>query len=223
VITIVAIGNLCWRKCGFIVTLELPIAILPPRSPSRFRYGTELGTAMSSRQRETRLRLIVDEHLDMVARVLRNAGVTDAQLDDEIQRTLITVARRLDDIRPGAEKSFLIQIALRVAAHARRTMARRREVDTEEVPDFVDVERSPEQLTDQKHMRQLLDWVIAKMDEDLRLVFAFYEFEEMSMLDISSLLSIPQGTVASRLRRARTQFRELVAALELRRASKVGS
>jgi RNA polymerase sigma-70 factor, ECF subfamily len=178
---------------------------------------------MSSRQREARLRAIVDEHLDMVARVLRNAGVTEAQLDDEIQRTLITVARRLDDIRPGAEKSFLIQIALRVAAHARRTMARRKEVDTEDLPDFVDVERSPEQLTDQKHMRQLLDWVMGRMDEDLRSVFTFYEFEEMSMLDIARLLSIPQGTVASRLRRARTQFRELVAALELRHASKVGS
>jgi RNA polymerase sigma-70 factor, ECF subfamily len=134
------------------VILEFPIAATGHRSPPALWCVREQTSAMSSRQNDARLRAIVDEHLDLVARVLRNAGVTEAQLDDEIQRTLITVARRLDDIRPGAEKSFLIQIAVRVAAHARRTLARRKEVDTEEVPEFVDVERCPEQLTDQKYL-----------------------------------------------------------------------
>jgi RNA polymerase sigma-70 factor, ECF subfamily len=205
------------------VILEFPIAAQPCRSPPALWRVREAKTAMSSRLRDARLRAIVNEHLDMVARVLRNAGVTEAQLDDEVQRTLITVARRLDDIRPGAEKSFLIQIALRVAAHARRTMARRKEVDTEDLPEFVDLERSPEQLTNQKHMRQLLDWVLGRMDEDTSLVFSLHEFEEMSMLDISKLLSIPQGTVASRLRRARVRFRELTAELDLSHSSKVGA
>lgn len=203
--------------------LEFPTAVVRRPSPPALWRVREDKLAMSSPEREARLRAIVDDHLDMVARVLRNAGVTEAQLDDEIQRTLITVARRLDDIRPGAEKSFLIQIALRVAAHARRTMARRKEVDMQDVAEFVDVDRSPEQLTDQKRMRQLLDWVLGRMEEDLRLVFSLYEFEEMSMLDISKLLSIPQGTVASRLRRARAQFRELMSAIELSHASQVGS
>jgi RNA polymerase sigma-70 factor, ECF subfamily len=205
------------------VVLDFPVAILRSCSPQKGGYVIEHKKTMSSRLREARLRAIVDDHLDMVARVLRNAGVSEAQLDDEIQRTLITVARRLDDIRPGAEKSFLIQIALRVAAHARRTMARRREVDTEELPELVDVACSPEQLADQKHVRQLLDWVLSRMDEELRVVFSLYEFEEMSMVDISKMISIPQGTVASRLRRARAQFRELVSEVGLGHASKVGS
>lgn len=205
------------------VIIEFPHVPTLMRSPESKWHGKEHNTSMSSRQRDLRLRAIVGEHLDMVARVLRNAGVTEAQLDDEIQRTLITVARRLDDIRPGAEKSFLIQIALRVAAHARRTMARRKEVDAEDLPEFVDIELSPEQLTDQKHMRNMLDSILRRMDIDLAQVFLLYEFEEMSMLDISKLLSIPQGTVASRLRRARAQFREFVSELELYRASKVGS
>jgi len=205
------------------VIIDFPAPIARRRSPPGAWHVRELKTAMSLAERDTRLRAMVDDHLDMVARVLRNAGVTDAQLDDEIQRTLITVARRLDDIRPGAEKSFLIQIALRVAAHARRTLARRKEVDIVDVAEFVDIERSPERLTDQKRMRQLLDWILGQLEEDLRLVFSLHEFEEMSMLDISKLLSIPQGTVASRLRRARSKFRELMSAVEVSHASKVGS
>jgi RNA polymerase sigma-70 factor, ECF subfamily len=203
--------------------LEFPSAVVRhPSPPAPWRVREQV-TAMSSAERDVRLRAIVDDHLDMVSRVLRNAGVSEAQLDDEVQRTLITVSRRLDDIRPGAEKSFLIQIALRVAAHARRTMARRKEVDMQDVAEGIDLDRSPEHLTDQKRMRHLLDWILGRMEEDLRMVFALYEFEEMSMLDISKMLGIPQGTVASRLRRARAQFRELTGAIEHTHASKVGS
>ncbi len=164
--------------------------------------------------REQRLRAMVDQHVNFVARVLRNAGTPDAEIDDEVQRTFITAARRLDDVRPGAEKGFLFKIALNLAAHARRTMARRREVLAEEAPERIDTLATPEALTDQKRMRQLLDGVLDKMDESLRVVFVLYEFEEMNMSEIADVLEIPRGTVASRLRRARAEFRERVGALE---------
>jgi len=164
--------------------------------------------------REARLRAMVDQHVNFVARVLRNAGTPDAEIDDEVQRTFITAARRLDDVRAGAEKGFLFKIALNLAAHARRTMARRREVLAEEAPERIDTLATPEALTDQKRMRQLLDGVLDKMDESLRVVFVLYEFEEMNMSEIADVLEIPRGTVASRLRRARTEFRERVGALE---------
>src|SRR5262245_48815467 len=72
----------------------------------------------SASERDARLRKMVDGYIDFVARVLRNAGTPEAEIDDDVQRTFITAAKRLDDVRPGAEKSFLLQIALRVAAHA---------------------------------------------------------------------------------------------------------
>jgi len=166
------------------------------------------------RDRDARLRGMVDRYLDFVARVLRNAGTPDAEIDDEVQRTFITAARRLDDVRPGAEKGFLFKIALNLAAHARRTLARRREVLAEEAPERNETFPTPEQLTDQKRMRQLLDGVLDRMEESLRVVFVLYEFEEMNMSEIADVLEIPRGTVASRLRRARSEFRERVATME---------
>ena len=176
-------------------------------------YGAP-APATTARDRDSRLRGMVDRYLDFVARVLRNAGTPDAEIDDEVQRTFITAARRLDDVRPGAEKGFLFKIALNLAAHARRTLARRREVLAEEAPERNETFPTPEQLTDQKRMRQLLDGVLDRMDESLRVVFVLYEFEEMNMSEIADVLEIPRGTVASRLRRARSEFRERVAALE---------
>jgi RNA polymerase sigma-70 factor (ECF subfamily) len=165
-------------------------------------------------EREARLRRMVDKYIDFVARVLMNAGTPSAELDDEVQRTFITASNRLDDVRPGAEKSFLLHVALNVAAHARRTTARRREVSADQMPEFVDSFASPEQLTDQKRARQMLDRVLDDMDPDLRTVFVLYEFEEMYMAEIAEALEIPHGTVASRLRRARVDFRERVRVLE---------
>ena len=173
--------------------------------------------------KEQRLRALVDQQIDFVARVLRNAGVPELQIDDDVQRTFITVARRLDDIRPGAEKSFLLQTALRVAAHARRTLARRREVHTEAPPDLAETRVTPEHLTDQKRARQLLDHILDQMPADLRTVFVLYELEEMNMPEIANVLGIPQGTVASRLRRARAEFHERVLVLEGFSKAEVGS
>jgi RNA polymerase sigma-70 factor (ECF subfamily) len=61
------------------------------------------------------------------------------------------------------------------------------------------------------------------MSSDLRIVFVLYEFEEMHMTEIAGVLGIPRGTVASRLRRARLDFRARVRALTRVSAAKVGS
>ncbi|HEX6766196.1 MAG TPA: sigma factor, partial [Polyangiaceae bacterium] len=92
------------------------------------RAAADRPAAVVAAERSARLRRMVDEHIDFVARVLRNAGTPITEIDDEVQRTFITAARRIDDVRQGSERGFLLQTALHQAAHARRTAARRREV-----------------------------------------------------------------------------------------------
>ena len=174
-------------------------------------------------ERDTRLRAMVDRYLDFVARVLRNAGTPEAEVDDDVQRTFIAVANRLDDVRPDAEKSFLLQTALRMAAHARRTLARRREVHDSDAQLRIQAPLQPEQMLDQKRSRELLDEVLEQMTVELRTVFVLYELEELSMTEIAATLRIPQGTVASRLRRARADFRDRVRALSGSTHAEVGS
>lgn len=166
---------------------------------------------------------MVDRYLDFVARVLRNAGTPEAELDDDVQRTFIAVSNRLEDVRPDAEKSFLLQTALRVAAHARRTLARRREVHDSDAQQRIQGPIHPEQLLDQKRARELLDDVLHVMPADLRTVFVLYELEELSMAEIAKTLRIPPGTVASRLRRARVEFRDQVRSLSGVTHAEVGS
>lgn len=188
---------------------DLPDEETDPSLPPRGRITAEI-----THDRDARLRKMVDDYVDFVARVLRNAGTPQADVDDEVQRTFITAARRLDDVRPGSEKAFLFRIALNLAAHARRTLARRREVRADEAPERIDTAGTPDRLTDQKRMRQLLDRILDEMEEPLRAVFVLHEFEEMSTSEVAAVLGIPRGTVASRLRRARLEFRSRVKAYE---------
>ena len=198
------------------VPVQIPREVtrdIPAEVPSQNSLGRSKDRDGERALRDVRLRGLVDLHIDFVARVLRNSGTPHAEIDDEVQRTFIVAARRLDDIRPGAEKSFLFRIAFNLAAHARRTAARRREVSADQAPEQVERFATPEALTDQKRMRELLDSVLEKMEEPLRAAFVLHEFEEMSTAEIADALGIPRGTVASRLRRARAEFRERVAAI----------
>jgi RNA polymerase sigma-70 factor (ECF subfamily) len=69
--------------------------------------------------------------------------------------------------------------------------------------------------TDQRRADiQLCDLALSKVAPDLAEVFVLFEIEEMSSPEIASLLEIPLGTVASRLRRAREDFRNVFARIE---------
>jgi RNA polymerase sigma-70 factor (ECF subfamily) len=56
--------------------------------------------------------------------------------------------------------------------------------------------------------------MLDQMPLDLRVVFVLYEIEELKMAEIATVVGIPQGTVASRLRRGRAHFAAQVAAHE---------
>ena len=174
------------------------------------------------KERDARLRRLVDDYIGLVARILRNAGTAEADIEDDVQRVFIALSNRLGDVRVGSEKSFLIQTALNTAAHARRTAARRREIVTDHPPDRVDLLAGPEEMAHRRDARRVLDRILGEMDDDLRAVFMLYEFEELTTAEIAALLDIPSGTVASRLRRARTEFRDRVAILEISSAKEVG-
>ena len=157
-----------------------------------------------------RLRRIADQNYDALWRTLRYLGVTDASVDDAAQQTLCVLARRLSEIAPGAEKSFLFATAIRVASDARRAARRNHSDPSESIDAFPAVMPTPEELVEERRAQEVLRQVVEAIPVDLRVVFVLFEIEELSLAEIAGLLGIPAGTVASRLRRARESFRAIV-------------
>lgn len=169
--------------------------------------------AASTAAEKARLAAMVGEHFELIWRSLARMSVPSAELADCVQQVFVVASRRLSSIAVGSERSFLLGTALRVARDARRTLGRRREVPEEEGVEPLSLDPQPDELTDQKRLRALLDEVLAAMPEDLREVFVLFELEELSTPEIATLLEIPTGTAASRLRRAREEFDRRVARL----------
>jgi RNA polymerase sigma-70 factor (ECF subfamily) len=160
--------------------------------------------------RAARFRSLVETHFDFIWRSLRGLGVPPGSVDDAAQRVFLIASRKLDDINAGSERAFLFRTSMGVAANVRRTVARRREVFDEATLDaIVDEAPDAERTVELRERRALLDRVLAGMNEDLRTVFVLFVLEGVSGPEIAQLLGISEGTVASRLRRAREAFHKL--------------
>jgi RNA polymerase sigma-70 factor (ECF subfamily) len=152
------------------------------------------------------LSVLVGEHLDFVWRSLRRFGVLEADVDDATQRVFMIASQKLLVIQKGSERSFLVGVAARIAGHSRRSYRRREAAERSFSTHPRAPNPNPEELTQKLEDRALLDRVLDGLSEDLRTVFVLFELEELSIDDIAHLLSLPRGTAASRLRRAREVF-----------------
>ena len=160
---------------------------------------------------EDRLRLerIFNAHHATVWRALRRRGLSAAAADDATQETFLLAAQRLDDIRPESERAFVIATALRVAHSLGRKTVRW------ELEQDMDQRLSPHRDGSDIHAdTQLCDLALSKVDPNLVEVFVLYEIEGLTSPEIAALVGIPLGSVASRLRRAREQFRSAATRLE---------
>jgi RNA polymerase sigma-70 factor (ECF subfamily) len=156
---------------------------------------------------DDRLRYMVEAYFDFIWRSLRGLGVAQANVDDAAQQVFLIASQKLDAIELGAEKSFLFSTARGVAANARRSAARSREhADEAIVAAQIDPSPNPEQALSSHQGRALLEKILESMDDDTRTVFVLFELEGMTMASIATLVGVPMGTVASRLRRAREDF-----------------
>jgi RNA polymerase sigma factor (sigma-70 family) len=168
----------------------------------------ELVNRYTHEQNEETFTELVRRHgpmvLSVARRVLRNA--TDA--DDVFQATFMVLARRAGAIRPAsAVGQWLHGVALRTAKEALRRAARRRAKESRVAP--------REQIPDAAppDVRPILDAELARLPKPFAQVLILCDMEGRTRPEVAALLRVPEGTVASRLSRAR----ELLAARLTRR------
>ncbi len=205
----------------------LPVAVEPPapeesEPPLRSQVTQSKPVAVSAVDERGAARLtgLLRAHYLGVWRTLRRLGLDAPSADDATQEVFIVLSRRLNEVREGCEKTFVLSCAVRVAANYRRTWRVRHEVaDERALAGEPDPRPSAEQLLDQKRFRQALDELLEGWPEDIRVAFVLFELEGLSVPEISQVTETKQGTVASRLRRARELFQAAAKRLRARAAS----
>jgi len=157
----------------------------------------------------SRLERMFAAHHKLVWRTMRRRGLSPDVAADATQETFLVAAQRLRDIAPDSERAFLVGTAIRVAQGLGRK-ALRWHLD-EDMDQRVSKTRD---AGDARADLELCDIALSKVNPELAEVFVLYEIEGLTSPEIAALLEIPLGSVASRLRRAREQFRVVVGRIE---------
>ena len=148
--------------------------------------------------------VLVQRHQDRVYRfVLRMTGCREDALE-LTQETFLRAFRALPSWRPDALfGTWLFRIAANVATDSLRRRKLARYVPLDECEDLVAHAPGPEEIVQDRERCRLLESALEQLPLDYREVLLLREIEEMSYSDIAQVLRIREGTVKSRIARAR--------------------
>jgi RNA polymerase sigma-70 factor (ECF subfamily) len=134
--------------------------------------------------------------------MVRIVGLDEAP--DVAQQVFLQVFRKIDQYSGrGPFNRWLYRLAVNEAYQHLRRNRRRRHQSLAYEP----VDRSPrsDETTERK---DIVEQALARLEPDLRSICVLREIEDLSYNEIAEALDIPEGTVGSRLNRARRELKK---------------
>jgi RNA polymerase sigma-70 factor (ECF subfamily) len=134
-----------------------------------------------------------------------------ALADDLVQETLTKALVKCSQLRdPQAGEAWLYTI---LANCYRDHFRRSRDTDDVDEHELADEARTPEEASGALDITTKVRAAIARLPEGQRQVVTLVDLEGFSYIEVARILDVPIGTVMSRLCRARTALKELLAHL----------
>jgi peptide-methionine (S)-S-oxide reductase len=159
-----------------------------------------------SRREEAALAALVRRHSPMVWGVCRRVLFNHHDAEDAFQATFLVLVRRAASIMPrDMVANWLYGVAYQTALKTRGTVARRirRERQVVVMPETDAEAVQPDRCHE---LRYLLDQELSSLPDKHRAVIVLCDLEEKTRSEAARQLGVPEGTVASRLARARTML-----------------
>jgi RNA polymerase sigma-70 factor (ECF subfamily) len=186
------------------------------------RRERKLIRALRAREEDAFTELVLTyQHkvFNVVARILTDR----AEAEDVAQEVFITVFKHIDQFRGDAQFStWLYRIAMNHARNRIKFLSRRSQrqhQDIEETPEGAVLDNplgSAPQRPDKQAQAQQLEVIIqqglCELAEEHREIIVLRDIENLSYQEISEITGLAEGTVKSRLFRARVALKEYVCA-----------
>jgi RNA polymerase sigma factor (sigma-70 family) len=149
-------------------------------------------------QDEAAFAALVERHADLVWGVCRRVARDNHAAEDAFQATWLVLARKAASLRNGAAlPGWLHRVAFRL------TLAARAKLVARTLPDTAAPTAGPEEEATRSETLAALDEEVGRLPEKYRLPVLLCYFQGRSLADAAAELGVPEGTVASRLARAR--------------------
>lgn len=163
----------------------------------------EIAARWTADQRHTRTNQLLASNFELVYRYAYRLTGCRSSAEDITQEVFLRAFKSIEQLRdPAAERGWLLAIARNEFARwCRLTASQRATANSDEVT---------EQAEGGESDLERRDWVQAAIDQlpaEFRSVVLMFYFEQMSYSEIADALSVPIGTVMSRLSRAKAQLK----------------
>jgi len=169
---------------------------------------------------ERAFRELVSEHRDKVFNLTLRMLGNRAEAEDVAQEVFITVFKTIDGFREEAKLStWLYRVTVNHCKNRIKYLARRHDRDrdpldektenTVRMPEGPSVR--PDRAVEGAQVEKVIQEAIATLDDDHRVVVILRDVEDLSIDEICEITGLPDGTVKSRLHRARLALRKKVA------------
>jgi len=145
------------------------------------------------------------------------------EAEDLSQEVFINVFRHLPRFRGDSQFStWIYQVTLNHCRNRLKYLKRRYHHATESLDDPIvtaegEIEKhlpyegdAPEDALYRQQVQKVVQVALQELREDYREVIVFRDIQELSYQEISEILGLPEGTVKSRLHRARWELKEVI-------------
>jgi RNA polymerase sigma-70 factor (ECF subfamily) len=170
---------------------------------------------------ERAFRELVAAHRDRVFNIAFRMLGNRQHAEDVAQEVFITVFKHIDTFREESKFStWLYRVAVNHSKNRIKYLSRRHEKDRDEINDDTtsgssgngaigaSVPSSPQRALEGAQMETVLAKAIKELDPEQAEVIILRDIEELSIEEICAITELPDGTVKSRLHRARLVLRK---------------
>lgn len=197
---------------GFVALTRLGLAQsagmlrVTDRAPQASDDATAWVVAIAERRCRASFILLFTHYAPRVKGYLLRRGAPEAQAEELAQEALLSVWRRADQFDPSraSASAWIFTIARNLWIDAIR---HDRHPDDGRLEPPLERERTPEDLLRMIESTQRLRRALAALPAEQATVLRLSFFEEQTHAEIALNLSLPLGTVKSRIRLATTQLR----------------
>ncbi|HEY6252970.1 MAG TPA: RNA polymerase sigma factor [Candidatus Angelobacter sp.] len=161
---------------------------------------------------------LVAEHSSMAFRIAYSILRNHHDAEDAVQECFLRIlkhAKRLHRVR--TPKTWVARIAWTTARDRRSSRARTTVNETVGEPELLaqiaDKKLGADEQLAGKQLQGLLAQMIAALPEDLRQPLELSTVQELNSAEIAEIMNIPEGSVRTRLMRARQRLKEKLSAV----------
>jgi len=196
------------------------MAELDPEPPTDDRTGLERSLLKRLLDRDERaFRELVEAHRDRVFNITYRMLGDRAEAEDVAQEVFITVFKSIETFRQESKFStWLYRVAVNHCKNRIKYLARRHDRKREELNETSEHVNGvaqpslraaqPDRALEGVQMEVLLQEAIADLEPEHREVVILRDVEDLSIEEICEITKLPDGTVKSRLHRARLVLRK---------------